>query len=215
MNLRIAAAAAILSALSLPAQVQVFGGAGERAASTVIYYDQGTQSLSGMSLQYGQPLWQDAYETQMDQMKGKRARLGKDWWTTFDTSVACELNGVKVPAGSYFLGLECSKDGKWSLLVVESGTAMAHGQMPFVPDSWTVAHTVPMEHGKVDATVEKMTMALQAGKDDPSALSLTLSWGNHQLVAKGKATLGAKPAKGKEAGHDAEHGEHKGEGKKG
>lgn len=190
--------------VAAPAQMQVFGGPGERAASTVIFFDRATESMAGIAIQYGQPQWKAEYDGMADKAAGQRLRLGKDWWTTFDNSVAIELGGVKIPAGSWFVGLEGKTDGKFELLLIDSKQAMKTNQMPFVTEAWKVDHSIPVkfEKGALDETVDDLTIELKAGGAEPTALTLSVTWGTHRLSATGKATVGARGEHG--------HGEHDG-----
>src|SRR6185436_12892626 len=84
-------AAIVVAALVLPAQeLQVFGGTAPRMAATRLFF--GPQfSLKGMvCVQYGQPTWKPEYDAKLESLKGKNLRLGKDFWTTFNTSVAVD-----------------------------------------------------------------------------------------------------------------------------
>jgi len=179
-----AAFAALCLALPATAQkVQVFGGNAQRAASTVILF--GDNLMAGMSIVHGQPMWQAEYDTMLDKLKGKINRLGKDWWTTFVTSVDCEIGGAKVPAGSYVVGLACDADGKFSLALMDATKAMKAGLAPFGPQNWKPEISIPVELKK-DANakvVEAMLIELKADEKDPSHGTLTLSWGKHTLSA--------------------------------
>ncbi len=178
-----AALAALTFALPATAQkVQVFGGQSERACSTLILF--GDDMAAGITVTHGQPEWQPEYDSMLDKLKGKLNRLGKDMWTTFLNSVDVEIGGTMIPAGSYVVGLNCDKDGKFGLAFLDSTKAMKQGLMPFGPQKWTPDFVAPLELHKDAAkeVVEKMTMALKADDKDPMHGTFTLSWGKHQLV---------------------------------
>ncbi|MEY4673437.1 MAG: hypothetical protein RL148_1221 [Planctomycetota bacterium] len=190
-----------LAALALPTlaqDVKVFGGKGERAASTMIFFSDKPEG--GISLSHGQPVWRDEYNAMLGTLSGKMHRLGKDWWTTFDNSMKLTIGGAELPAGSWFCGLEVDAKGGFHLVFLDSAKAMKDGTMPFMPDTWKVDHKVPltMHKDKLDKVVEKMTMEI---KGDSKQAELSLSWGKHVLNADVKVHLGgeakqdAKPAK--------------------
>src|SRR5262245_56274783 len=109
----LAGSALAVAALALPAsqsqQLQAFGGNSPRMAATRLCFD---QQLRGMiCVQYGQPTWKAEYDGMLEKLKGKQLRLGKDFWTTFNTTVALDVGGTAVPAGAYYLGLTCGADG--------------------------------------------------------------------------------------------------------
>ena len=192
---------AALAALTLPLaaqDVQVFGGKGERAASTMVFFSDKPEG--GISLSHGQPLWRDEYNAMLPQLAGKMHRLGKDWWTTFDNSMKLTIGGAELPAGSWFCGLEVNDAGVFHLVFLDSSKAMKEGVMPFMPATWKPEHKVPLvlHKDKLQAVVEKMTMEI---KGDAKQAELTLSWGKHVLHADVKVHLagnGQGEAKGAE-----------------
>lgn len=123
------------------AQIQTFGGPDEdRMASTLIFADTsgGTFSPKGaLSISYSQPDWQDKYTKVLESGKfnGTNQRLGKNWWTSFDTMTALEIGGTKIAAGTYYLGIHVDKEGKLHLMVIDTKTAITKGWTPFMPDS--------------------------------------------------------------------------------
>ncbi len=186
MRLPFLATLAATVCLALPAaaqKIQVFGGQGERAASTIILF--GEDLMAGMSLVYGQPQWKAEYDAMLDKLKGKKNRLGKDWWTTFTTTVDVEIGGAKIEAGSYVLSIACDQDGKFALAGIDAAKAMKKGQMPWGPQEWTPDFVAPLELHKdvADAVVEKLSMKLSANTEDPSKGSFEMAWGKHKLTA--------------------------------
>ena len=186
------AAATALCLSTLPAQLQKFGGPAARAATSVILFDEGAGAMAGVSIEYGQPMWKAEYDAMAEQVAGQRIRLGKDWWASFDTTTAVELGGVKIPAGSYVLGLVADDEGAFSLAVLDAGKAMKTGAMPWAPDSWEIAYEIPMEleKGALDETQEKLTIALDTPDEKPTELTLSITWGKHRLSATGMIHFG-------------------------
>lgn len=186
--------------LALPAtaqKVQVFGGNGERASSSQILFGPGI--MAGMAVNYSQPTWKESHNELMDSLKGKLLRLGKDWWTTFNTSVDVEFGGVKVPKGSYLLGLSCDKEGKFSLALLDAAKALKAGAAPWPLDdqgtmNWKPDILAPMELHKdvADTSVTKMTMTLKANAEDLADGSFTIAWGKHELRTKLAVLAGTK-----------------------
>jgi hypothetical protein len=215
-----AACAAASLASFLPAQIQVFGGnQDQRANSMLVYFSDKPEG--GIAITYGQPEWKAEYDAMAEKAKGQRFRLGKNWWSTFDTSARLEFGKTTIPAGSYFVGLECDKEGNFQLLLLNAHRAMVQNEMPFTPKTWKVDHTIPMtfEKGALTESVKKLTIDLKAPKDDPTQVSLTITWGTHRLTANAKAHLGgaADAAHGRDMDkeHDRDAGEHGKKGDKG
>jgi hypothetical protein len=187
------------------AQVQIFGGVDpDRRASTVVMF--GANFAAGASVSFSAPNWKDEYDGMLDQLKGKNARLGKNWWTSLDTSVALEIGTTKLEAGTYFLGLHVDNDGNFHLLVFDAKNAMKTGLMPFAPDRWTVETKAALKLNK-DALKEsstKMQIVLSADASNPGAGKFAIHWGKHELMApvkfhipSGNGTKGAEDASGK------------------
>jgi hypothetical protein len=183
-----ALAALCFSAPTLAQDVQVFGGKGTRAASTLVMF--GKDVMAGMSVTYGEPGWQDSHEKMLPELKGRLLRLGKDWWTTFTTSVAIDIGGTKIPAGSYLLGLQCDKDGKFSLALLDATKGMQQGAVPFENPqtkqmNWKPDMLAPLtfNQGTAKESVAKMSIELKADQTDPSKGTFTIAWGKHTLTA--------------------------------
>lgn len=178
--------------LSLPAaaqKVQVFGGAAERASSSLVMF--GENMMAGITVTYGQPMWQPEYDSMLDTLKGKLNRLGKDLWTTFLTTVPVEIGGAKVEAGSYVVGLMCDKDGKFHLALLDATKAAKAGTLPFGEQTWKPDVLCPLTLNKDGAkeAAKKLTMTLAADDADPSNGTFTLAWGKHTLTGALKIQL--------------------------
>lgn len=179
--LSIALVATALAA-SASAQLQVIGGDSERMSSMALFWDNGPAGM--VCIQYGQPEWKPSYEGMINQLEDKQLRLGKDFWTTLNTTKALTIGGTKVPAGSYYLGLKCDKDRLFHLVVLRAEKADEKGWTPFIADEWKPEILCPMDHGKVEDPVAKMRIAIEEDSaEDPTKRMLTITWGAHQLVA--------------------------------
>jgi hypothetical protein len=183
-----------LLALSLAtpavAQLQVFGGEAPRMAATRIFWDNGPVGM--VCIQYGQPEWKAEYDGMLGKLVGQSLRLGKDFWTTLNTSCALTVGGTKIPAGSYYLGLKCDEDGGFHLLVLRAEPADAKGWAPFMPEQWQPDFAIAMKKDKVAESAAKMAIALGGGEKSPTALTLSIQWGTHRLSAPVAVHLGEK-----------------------
>ena len=78
--------------------VQVFGGQPDERASTRLLYET-DRAIGEFAIDYGRPAWKKEYEdpATFDKMtRGKVWRLGKDFWTTLDTSLPLRIAGREV-----------------------------------------------------------------------------------------------------------------------
>lgn len=207
--LRIAALAAFLSFTpSLKAQIQVFGGPDpdRRGSSVFLFSDAMTV---GAAISYSGPVWKDDYNQMLDKLRDKNLRLGKNWWTSLDTSIAMEIGGKRLEAGAYFLGLHCDKDGNFHLMVFGASEAMKQGLMPFAADDWKGGVMIPLALHKdsLKEPAKTMVLAIEVDKQNPSNGTFSMHWGPHGLDAAVKFVLPeAKKEAKKEAKQEAKKG---------
>lgn len=192
---RITKFAAVLftAVLTLPAtaqKLQAFGGDGPRFASTRIFWNDGPVGM--VCIQYGQPQWKDEYDGMVDQLKGKMLRLGKDFWTTLNTSCALTIGETEVAPGSYYLGLKCDEDGGFHLLILDAVKADKAGWAPFVPDAWKPDYTIALTHSRKETSTELMYVGLSSDENAPASMKLTIAWGKHVLATRVLAHIGDK-----------------------
>lgn len=186
-----AAFAALCCTIPLFAQKAYGGPDPDRKASTMFVFGDDFHAYAGASISYSQPQWNDKYNDMLPTLKGKNARLGKNWWTSLDTIGAMEIAGTKIEAGSYFLGLHVDQDGNFHLLLLDAKKAMQGGVLPFHTDNLKADAKAPLTLAKdsLPATVEKMEIEISADKNDPSTGRFAIRWGKHELSAKVKLTL--------------------------
>jgi hypothetical protein len=197
---------AILAAATfVPARqaLQVSGGPdSDRKVSTVFVSTTDGPVLAGASVSYGRAEWRDSYEGMLEQLReGPYTRLGKGWWTTFDTVGALEIGGTKIDAGSYYLGLAVDKDGAFRLLLFDSKQAMKSGLLPFTTALYRgdakAEFTAPLTFAKnsLKEAAARMEIEITADKNDPATGRLSIRWGRHEASAPVKFHIaGAKDA---------------------
>jgi hypothetical protein len=176
-----------LSAASLIAQdkIRALGGQTERANNVMILADttSGFHPLALVTVTYGAAEWKAEFAEKADELKGKIARLGRDNWPIFDSTVAMKFGDVTVPVGIYYLGIERSKDGNtWSLVFIDPAKAKAAGAWPFAADPAPRTVSLPLTHTKSDKVAEKLSIGMENNKDNPTHGTLTIAWGDHKLT---------------------------------
>ena len=146
---------AALSALAIPALAHGAdrGAAKATVAGKAVTIDYGRPSLKGRDM-LGQA------------EVGKAWRMGADAETTLKTDADLTFGGASVPKGEYVLTATKLTDGKWQLNVATKEKAK-------VAD-------VPLETGKLPASVETLTIELTGEKDRGT---FTMSWGEVALKA--------------------------------
>ncbi|MFO0984243.1 MAG: hypothetical protein U1E76_21395 [Planctomycetota bacterium] len=170
--------------------MQAFGGQEERMSTRVLYFGN-MSSPGGVFLDYGTPEWKPEYDTKLDEMtKGKRVRFGKGVWTCFDTNLPLTAGSTKIAPSLYYCALERSKDDRWTLILLDPAAVRAKKLDAFQTDATTGGISIELKHGTVKESAQKLSIALEAGKDDPKSITLTIHWGTHQLTTQLAAQLG-------------------------
>jgi hypothetical protein len=182
-------AASTLSLSTLPAQ-QVGGGPDpdRRGATLFVSADDGT-TAAGIAIGYTPAQWRAQYEEMLTTLRCHYARLGRNWWATFDTVTALEIGGVRVAAGSYYLGIAVDDDGSFRLLLFASDKAMKAGLLPWSTalyrgDAKADVRT-PMSLGKdaLEVAVPELEIAITAAAESTTRGELSIRWGRHELSA--------------------------------
>ncbi len=183
----------VAAALAAPAfgQVQAFGGDAPRAAATRMLFGQNFTPHGMLCIQYGAPAWKAEYDTQFEKIKGQNLRLGKDFWTTFNSSCALSIGGVEVAAGAYYVGLKCDAEGKFSLLLLDVKSADDAKQAPWTGATWKPAYTCPLTKSVTETEAAVMKMSLAGNGQAATEMTFTLNWGKHQLAAPIVAKIAA------------------------
>lgn len=199
IRLSLCAACLCLTSLSGTAQhrsLQAFGGAPdeERAVSRVVYYDSASQSFEGQfAISYGRPLWNSIYEDsgQLDDLTmGKTFRLGKNFWSTLDTTIALEVGGVRVPPGLHYLGLRRSENGQWRLGFIDPSKARRSHLDASRTASAEFEFTAPLAFSPSEIRKERLMISLSYDPIRPEDVRMRIEWGPHMLSAPIKAILG-------------------------
>jgi hypothetical protein len=188
-----AAALAVCAFLTpaVRAQVKAFGGPDDdRKACTLIFADTAGGNFSpkgAVSINYSQPDWKESYNKQLGsgEFNGKNARLGKNWWTSFDTYIPLTVGGTKVAPGNYYLGIHVDEKGAFKLLFLDQKVALTNGWTPFMPEPWKSDIAAPLTLAKdsLKESQSKMVIAITADEKDSTKGKFSVQWGKHELSA--------------------------------
>lgn len=191
-------------------ELQTFAQAGQRAESSFFVAKMQDGEFAGAAgavfLTYGTPEWKPEYSTQVDNMKGKLFRLGKDWWATFDTMTPVSFGGVTIPAGVWYLGVSCDKTGKWSLAFLEPNRVKNSGVMPNAADNAPRTHDVPLAMAKSGAMAKTLACTFEQGSDATHG-KLTIAWGDRTLTTSFEVKVSSNEPKNASADKDGKKGD--------
>jgi hypothetical protein len=176
--------------------VAAFGGqtSDERGSTRVLYWNQQKNVSAGQfAVDYGRPEWKKEYEDpiKFDGMtSGKVWRLGKDFWTVFDTNLPLRISGQEVAVGAYYLGLYRSSDGKqWSLAFIDPAKARAARTDGFEIGSAPIEFRIPVKLDNSAESAEKLTISFSYSKEKPKDVAMKIAWGRLNLVAPIQVSL--------------------------
>jgi len=123
----------------------------------------------------------------MESLKtGLTWRRGNNFWSIFDTSLPLRVSGVEVDVGSYYMGINRSKDGaEWSLAFLDPHTIRKRRIDPYETHlrPMPVAFTAPLTFRDVDSVAETLSIRLSADESEPKLASFELRWGRFELAA--------------------------------
>jgi len=174
------------SAQSTQGPIQVFGGQPDERASTRMLYET-DRAIGEFAIDYGRPAWKKEYEDPaiFDKItRGKVWRLGKDFWTTLDTSLPLRIAGREVLIGYYYLGLHRSEDGaSWSLAFLDPAKIRGSKLDAFEINKAPIAFKVPIKLEEGPEMVDKLTLLLSYQKENITSVTLRIAWGKLLLTA--------------------------------
>jgi hypothetical protein len=192
----LAAAVAAVTFVSARQEKQVFGGPDPDRRASTVFVSTDNGALAGASISYSQAEWRDGHERMLEQLRaGPYTRLGKGWWTTFDTIGTLEIGGTKIDAGSYYLGLAVAEDGAFRLLLFDSKQTMKSGLLPATTALYRgevkpeITAPLTLAKNSLKEVVARLEIEITADKNDPATGRFSIRWGKHELSAPVKFHL--------------------------
>lgn len=170
-------------------RLQVFAQTTERKRNRIAWFGQNS-SPGQLSIEYGAVPWQKKFAKMVgsEASMNRKWRLGADFWTSLDTSVAMQVAGVDVPAGYYYLTLEQREAG--FVLALHDAAAVKKQKLDgFVAHRLKGGIEIPMQHQDDAESAAKLhiEVALTEGQDEGQ---WRIAFGPHLLTAKTKIDLG-------------------------
>jgi hypothetical protein len=160
-----------------------------RAMTRVVYFNasgaQNGNPIAGeYAIEYGKPTWQRAYDADFAKLtRGQRHRLGKDWWTTLDTFVPLGFGEkTELKAGEYFLALECSDKGDWSLIALDP-EPLKKSKVDAFGSSQTKGGTkIPLAYETTADEAKELSIQFLGDDQKPREQVLEIRFGKHRLT---------------------------------
>ncbi len=154
----------------------------QRGNARIFYWGQ-TGSVGQLTIDYGQPAWNQQFDAQWKQLQGKRWRLGQNHWTNLDTNIDLTIAGKRIRAGHYYMTLEQGGDGRFLLAFLDP--VRVHKRKLDAFHSWKTSGGIQvlLDHEEVTNLASTLRIALAvSGKNDDEA-ALVIRFGPHELSA--------------------------------
>lgn len=145
-----------------------------------IFYWGGNSSAGQLVIDYGTPVWKDAYDQQFENLR--RWRFGQNFWTNLDTNIDLVIGSAEVLAGYYYLALERQAGQDFELIILDPEEVRDAKLDSFHAHLTEGGIRVPLKHETVDSAVNKLTVNLKvvAGKQDRALLEIL--FGKHRMT---------------------------------
>jgi tetratricopeptide (TPR) repeat protein len=166
-----------------PPSMQAFAQPGERQASRVVWFS--SAGAPAAALSYGVVAWKDGYAEQIKspKLENKRWRLGRDFWTTLDTSVPMSFGAVTLAPGYYYLTLEKKSSGDFVLAFIDAAEVRKQKLDAFMAHRTKGGVEVTLKHEDTKDSAAKLDIALSLDRDDQTKGAITIKFGPHRLSA--------------------------------
>lgn len=165
-------------------QVQAFAQVVERKNSRVAFFSR-TGSPGQIALDWSPVPWQDEYDAKVTSgaNKGKKWRLGADFWTRLDTSLDMQFGAVAVPAGYYYLTLE-QREGDAYVLALHDAAAVRKQKVDaFMAERLKGGIELAMTHGKAAEVAKALALVVEMKEGSKTDGVLSIHFGGHSLTA--------------------------------
>jgi tetratricopeptide (TPR) repeat protein len=147
----------------------------------------GPDGVPQLSLDYGPVPWNDKYDAVVgsEKFRGKKWRLGSDFWTSLDTSMPLTIGGVSIPVGYYYLTLTQLTDNL--VLGVHDAAEVKKQRLDAVlaAQSLQGGLEVPLQYEKGTDKADRLQIAIDI---DPASGgksgTLVIRFGPHSAKAK-------------------------------
>lgn len=156
----------------------------ERKAARLLWFADG--GVAGeLVVTYGAVPWNADYDQALaaGQFRGKRWRLGADFWTTLDTSVPLRFGDVAVAPGYYYLTVVQRADDSFALALHDAAEVRRQRLDAAFAQQLQGGIEVPLTHAATDEIATELSIALANDAGSATEGTLAIRFGGHRLTA--------------------------------
>lgn len=163
--------------------LQVFAQTTERRSSRVVWFGNGG-SPGQVAIDYCPVAWQEGITALVTDgsLRGRKWRLGGDFWTTLDTSIELQFGAVHVPAGYYYLTLEQRAATSYVLALHDAAAVKKLRLDPVYADRLVGGLEVPLTHKAKPEKAQQLELELTLRPGTKSDGALAIRYGDHELA---------------------------------
>lgn len=167
------------TATLLQSTQQSYPEASQRGNTRIFYWGQGG-SAGQVAIDYGQPVWKDAYTAALGSQT-TRWRLGQNFWTNLDTNMALDIGGERLEPGYYYLVLGRNEAGEFVLIALDPAEVREQRYDSFWAAKTTGGQEFVLEEVSPDKPAAKLQMQLKTDAADRDRATLDIHFGPHLL----------------------------------
>ncbi len=152
-----------------------------RNAARIFYWFQ-TDSAGQMTIDHGQPAWQDGFASFLDKPSDRRWRFGENSWSTLDTNIPLTIGGTKLVPGLYYLALENHPEHGLRLLALDPDPIRKRKLDAYDVDKTEGGIAIPLSAARGPMT-PRLHVALEVDRARQHHATLRIRFGPHVLTA--------------------------------
>lgn len=148
-----------------------------------LVFSSATGSAGQIALDWGGVTWKPEFEEHFSgqSLTERRWRFGKDFWTTWDSSLTVMFGERKLPAGHYYVMLTRQPSGSLALVFLDSAIARDARLDAMLAHTTRGGLEVPVSHEATTAATEALELTFVPDPDEPTHVRLDATFGGHRL----------------------------------
>lgn len=148
-----------------------------------LVFSSATGSAGQIALDWGPVEWKPEFEAHFTgkSLNERRWRFGKDFWTTWDSSLAVSFGDKKLPCGHYYVMLTRQTSGSLALVFMDATIARDMRLDAMLAHTTRGGLEVPVSHEATPVTQDRLELAFVPDPDQPTHVRLDATFGGHRL----------------------------------
>lgn len=158
-----------------------------------LVFSSATGSAGQIALDWGPVEWKTEFEAHFtgQSLNERRWRFGKDFWTTWDSSLTVSFGDRKLPAGQYYVMLTRQTGGSLALVFMDASIARDMRLDAMLAHTTRGGLEVPVTHETTTPTADRLELVFVPEPDQPTHVRLDATFGGHRLSLPFTVEFGA------------------------